>query len=147
MGGFTLVEMLVVMALLGMLTSMALPSMRRWHDAVQARAQVATLVQSVRAAMFAAGVQRRAMRLAVESFEPAAAAENEPQVGFRVDGEMLKLRLPPGWQALRVEPAVFLASGLCEPGAVALGSAAGAALVLRVSGPLCSVALEADVRS
>jgi len=147
MGGFTLVEMVVVMVLLGMLTSMALPAMQRWHDAVQAKSQVSTLVQSVRAAVFAAGVQRRVLRLTADSFEPEAANVEAPEVGFRTVGETLKLRLPAGWQARRVEPAAFLASGLCEPGAVELDSTAGAVMVLRVSGPMCGVSLEAEASS
>ena len=47
-------ELMVVLALLGLLSAMALPRMQRWHDAVQARAQAAELVGALREAAFAA---------------------------------------------------------------------------------------------
>lgn len=143
--GFTLIEMLVVMVLLGLIASMALPAMQRWHDAVQAKSQVSALVQSVRAAIFAAGAQRRVLRLAAGSFEPELSSAGG-DVRFGVEGETVKLSLPPGWKAGRVSAAAFLPSGLCEPGAVELVSDSGAVMLLQVVGPVCGVSLSTGGR-
>lgn len=70
--GFTLLEMLVVMVLLGLVTSLALPAMQRWHDAVQLRARVAVVVDAMRAAAFAAGASRVELVMDASSFAPLA---------------------------------------------------------------------------
>lgn len=71
--GFTLLEMLVVMVLLGLVTSLALPAMQRWHDAVQHKAQAAAIIDALRAAGFNAGANRRDIVIDAASFQPAGA--------------------------------------------------------------------------
>lgn len=136
--GFTLLEMLVVMVLLGLLSTLVLPQMQRWHDAVQARAQGAALLDELRAAAFAAGARRVTLRLEVASFEPATTASS--QAAARV----LSVRLPPNWVLREMEPAAFLASGLCEPGGARLLTDRGVPVRLSVAGPRCEVRLEPD---
>lgn len=132
--GFTLLELLVVLVLLGLMTSVALPRMQRWHDAVQARAQGAALLDELRAAAFAAGARRTRLVL-------SAASLQEPTE--KVADGLLRLTLPSGWTATGVSDAAFLANGLCEPGALDLRSDRGVELRLRVDGPRCAVSLEA----
>ena len=72
--GFTLLEMLVVMVLMGLVTTLALPAMQRWHDAVQAKAQAASIVDALRAASFEAGATRRELVVDERSFDPAVRA-------------------------------------------------------------------------
>jgi prepilin-type N-terminal cleavage/methylation domain-containing protein len=133
--GFTLIEMLVVMVLLGLLTGLALPAMQRWHDAVQAQADGAVLVGAAHAQAFAAGVRRSALRLTEASFAASGAASSPALPG------LARLDLPPGWTLERVQPATFLASGLCEPGRVDLVSSRGVPMELQVLGPVCRIAL------
>lgn len=136
--GFTLLELLVVMVLLGLISSLVLPQMQRWHDAVQARAQGAALLDELRAAAFAAGARRVTLRLEAASFEPGA---TDSQGGVR----LLRARLPPNWVLRELEPAAFLASGLCEPGSARLLTDRGVPVRLVVAGPRCVVTLEPDV--
>lgn len=131
--GFTLLELLVVLVLLGLMTSVALPRMQRWHDAVQARAQGAALLDELRAAAFAAGARRTRMVMSDASLLAAPTTGPDPVV---------RLTLPPGWTATTVESAAFLSNGLCEPGMLGLRSDRGVDLRLRVAGPRCSVSLE-----
>jgi prepilin-type N-terminal cleavage/methylation domain-containing protein len=132
--GFTLLELVVVLLLLALMTSMALPRMQRWHDAVQARAQGAAVLDQLRAAAFAAGARRMRLALTASSLADAVPA---------AESQLLHLSLPPGWVATRVEEAAFLANGLCEPGALELRSDRGVDLRLRISGPRCGVSIEA----
>lgn len=168
--GFTLIEMMVVMVLLGLLTTLALPAMQRWHDGVQARAQTQGVIEALRAAAFAAGANRRSLVMDAASFvsaAEAAAAEAAsasaaqaatPEAGADAAVEpgaptagppatppgsdpRVRVVLPPGWRVETVQPAVFLANGLCRPGAATLATQAGARITISVEGPACAVAL------
>lgn len=149
--GFTLLEMMVVMLLLGLMTTLVLPSMQRWHDGVEARSQVAALVETLQAAAFAAPTSRKRMVMDSGSFEPRSPAPKDGTEDARQAGSAggatspvpapgrVSLSLPRGWRAERVVEAVFLPSGLCSPGYAALRTEAGAPLLLEVLGPRCSI--------
>lgn len=138
--GFTLLELMVVMVLLGLVTSMTLPAMQRWHDGLLARTEASAIVEKLQAAAFDAGVQKRSLRLDAESFtqgtpprEGVAGHDGSKKV------ERVKLSLPPGWQLGRSVAAVFGADGLCKPGLIALRSSRGTPLIFTVQGPICKI--------
>ena len=149
--GFTLLEMMVVMLLLGLMTTLVLPSMQRWHDGVESRSQVAALVESLQAAAFAAPTSRKRLVMDSESFAPPPSLPPdraaEPRSTGSTAGDLpqalapsrISLSLPRGWRAERVVEAAFLPSGLCSPGFAALRTEAGAPVVLEVLGPRCSI--------
>jgi len=134
--GFTLIEMLVVMVLLGLMAGLALPAMQRWFDAVQAKAHAAALIDAMRSAAFAAGATRRTIVVDAGSFGVEAGTEAAAN-----ETERLSLSMPPGWSLLRAEPAWFLATGLCKPGRLVLEPEPGRSLALVVHGPICKVEL------
>ena len=156
--GFTLLEMLVVMVLMGLTTTLALPAMQRWHDAVQTKAQAATLVDALRAARFRAGATRQEVVVDATSFLPVAppspaasdpSARPTPQDRPR-DGpdaqvapspDRLPLALPPRWRAEKVGDIRFLANGLCKPGSILLRTERNDPVGIEVRGPLCGVEL------
>ncbi len=138
--GFTLIEMLVAMVILGLVAGMALPAMQRWYDAVQARAQVAAIVESLRGAAFAAGARRTTLVVDEGSF--AAATPGRAQAASAPAGRV-PLALPPGWQMVRLVPASFLSSGLCHPGMLVLETDRKVRTVVRIDGPICKIELAA----
>jgi prepilin-type N-terminal cleavage/methylation domain-containing protein len=139
--GFTLIEMMVVMVLLGLVSALTLPSMQRWHDAVQARAQIALVVESLRGAMFSAAARRQDVLVDLSSFAPASAASAAPNPG----PERAKVTLPDGWAAERVVDAMFMKSGLCRPGMALLRKPTGQRVMVQVSGPACGIDTLTDV--
>lgn len=154
--GFTLVEMMVVMVLLGLLTTLALPAMQRWHDGVQARAQTMGVVEALRAAAFAAGANRSLRVVDAASFVPArgapapvaAEASAAPLTAAPATDDLptppattIEVPIPTGWQVDRADPAAFLANGLCRPGRIEFKTAAGARVAIDIGGPTCSVGL------
>lgn len=168
--GFTLLEMLVVMVLLGLITSLALPAMQRWHDAVQLRAQAGLVVDVLRAAAFQAAASRRDMVVDASSFEerspalsapPSASApassQADAEAAIPADGvarapaarqDHVTVTLASGWSVTEVTAARFLSTGLCDSGGFTLQPPAGTPVAVRVDGPVCKIALlsPADTR-
>ncbi len=140
--GFTLIEMMVVMVLLGLMSTLALPAMQRWHDAVQLRAQLALVVESLRAEIFSAASRRQDVVMDMGSF-----AQGTPTADAKtlVGAGRAKVAMPAGWVAERVVEAKFLKNGLCQPGMVILRQPEGHRVVLQVAGPSCAVDTLTDV--
>jgi prepilin-type N-terminal cleavage/methylation domain-containing protein len=149
--GFTLLEMLVVMVILGFLTSLALPAMQRWHDATQLRSRTAVVVDALRIAALKAAASRQTLVMDERSFKATADAEpvddaasaaarsrTAPPASAAVNSHVV-VEMPRGWTAKRVVEARFLANGLCKPGMVMLTTERGEQVVVKVSGPLCAV--------
>ncbi len=140
--GFTLLEMLVVMVLLGFVTSLALPAMQRWHDATQLRSRTAVIVDTLRVAALKAAASRRTLVMDERSFKPARGASeaaSPAQATGAPTGDHLEVALPPGWTATRVLEARFLGNGLCQPGSALLTTERGEQVEVSVQGPLCAV--------
>lgn len=150
--------MMVVMVLMGLLTTLVLPAMQRWHDGVQVRSQVAAIVEALHAAAFAAPASRKKLVMDTRSFvalappaAPASAAsgiEATPAVAAPLPGgppaadndrHLLRLPLPTGWQAESVSTVEFLPNGLCRPGYAALRTERGTPVRIDVRGPVCTI--------
>ncbi len=139
--GFTLLEMLTVMVLLGLASAIALPRLDRWHASMVTRAQLGSIDEALRGAMFAAGAGRRDLLLDRGSFEPAGQAAG-PDAR---DARRVRLALPPGWQVIEIDDAVFLGNGLCRAGKAVLRSTSGAQVHVHVEGPACAIRTQVDL--
>lgn len=131
--GFTLLELMVVMVLLGLVASMTLPRLSRWYAGVQARAEAGLVLEGLRAQAFRAGALRRDLRLTARSVE----------LGGEEAG-LAHLSLPPGWALRRVVETVFRADGLCGNGLLALSSPSDQALMIVIKGPSCEFSWQPD---
>lgn len=149
--GFTLLEMIVVMVLIGLATTLAVPAMQRWNDAVQARTRAAQIIDALRAAMFDAAAKRRDTIIDDASFtpegdpQPVKSPLSQPGPG-RLEQAMaedvvapLKLQLPDGWKPERVDRIRFHANGLCTAGSLWFRTDRDQVLRIEIGGPICSV--------
>jgi prepilin-type N-terminal cleavage/methylation domain-containing protein len=141
--GFTLIEIMVVMVLLGLVSALTLPSMQRWHDAVQVQAQSAQVVESLRSTMFSAASRRQDMVVDLSSFSTGVGQEAATPTGTAAVGHA-RVSMPEGWQVQRVVTATFLNNGLCKPGMAVLRSPRQQSVVIRIAGPACSIDTVSD---
>lgn len=139
--GFTLLEIVVVMVLLGMITSLTLPAMQRWHDSLLAQSEASAVVEALQAAAFSAGASKRTLQLDAASFSPGDAIALRPTP---LGQTRAQVSLPAGWSISRISPAVFRADGLCEPGLVALKTSHEARLLVSINGPICRISWAPD---
>ena len=95
--GFTLLELLVVMALLGLATSMAAPRVLAWAEAAQQRADLDVL-------------RARLTALPTQSFFAG-------KTRLLMD-EATTWPLPQGWRIYTPQPVVYEASGMTRGGTV-----------------------------
>jgi prepilin-type N-terminal cleavage/methylation domain-containing protein len=101
--GFTLIEMMVVMVLLGLLASIALPNFERWFNSTQ---------QRVDASIIALQVQNLLARTAIlnQSLELTSTTLRQTLI----DGKPA-LDLPPGWTLRTQDQLSVNGSGYCLP--------------------------------
>lgn len=134
--GFTLLELMIVMVLLGLLAGLTLPALNRWYAALQGRSEASLVMEALRAQSFRAGALRRDLRLTERSFAPQAEGDK--------DIALARVPLPEGWKLRRLVGATFRANGLCDDGLVALTSSSGSALLILIQGPSCQFSWQAD---
>lgn len=103
-GGFTLLEMIVVLALLGLIASLVGPSMLRGIDAWRRAAQVDAVIEQIR------GLPARALA-AGRAIEISQVAVDGPQPPLRAE-EDWRLVVPATWSVH--------ATGVCDGGQVQL---------------------------
>ena len=104
-GGFTLIEMLVVLLLAGLLTSMVLPAMQRMMDGSQRRAAHDSILGQLDELGYEAYLQGRTTEL-----------HNSAEVG----AGKFPFALPEGWEVQVKQPIVFAFTGICSGGELTL---------------------------
>lgn len=122
--GFTLLEMVVVMSILGLVTAMAAPSLLNTIDTWQRQTQVDAVLDQVRGLPGRARATGAAIRL-----DPQSLAAKQPP-----------LTIPDGWSLAVSAPWQVQANGVCEGGGLQLSDGARV-WAIAVAAPLCEPSL------
>ena len=123
--GFTLLEMIVVLAILGLVTAMVAPSAVRSIDTWRRQAEQDSLLDQIRALPGNARATGRAVVISDETLSSA-------KPPLKVSAEWT-LRVPAPWR--------INANGVCEGGEVEIGNAYGTKSI-KVASPFCDPAVQ-----
>ncbi|MDE2407741.1 MAG: type II secretion system protein [Xanthomonadaceae bacterium] len=119
-GGFTLLEMIVVLALLGLVTAMVVPSMLRGIDSWRRQSAMDALLDQIRALPGVARASGKALLI-----DDKTLASNTPP-----------LRIEEGWRLSAPVPLQVAGSGVCSGGELAVGNAYGQRRI-KIAAPFC----------
>ena len=122
--GFTLLEMIVVLAILGLATALVAPSAVRGIDSWRRQAAIDGLLDDIRALPGNARSTGRAIALSDEALK----AEDAP------------LRIAGSWTLTVPQPWNVEANGVCEGGELVIGNDYGSRTIA-VSSPFCDPAV------
>lgn len=121
--GFSLLELLIVLALLGLMTALVAPRLQRTYEAIASSGERAEVRRQL----------GRLPRLARIAGEPIVVDEGDAAALATV------LALPEGWRVIPLEPLRVEANGLCHASRVRV-EGAGDTEDLSLSMPTCGVA-------
>ena len=133
--GFTLLELIVVLALLGLVTVLALPNLERMYEGFSRKAEQGRILNRI------AGLGREAM-LRGRAFAVYGAGEDaaEAIADRRVSGfEPYDLDVPPGWEVNLDRPLLVRANGVCLGATVTLVHRGVSAARVVLQAPYCRV--------
>lgn len=105
--GFTLLEVLVVLALIGLLAGLTAPRLGRMHDSIRVSLERDDVLRRLDGLGYAVYRQGRPATLRAYPFPGDQAETDRPP-----------LALPPGWTLHAPEPIAFYANGACGGGIV-----------------------------
>lgn len=130
--GYTLVEMLVVMAIVGMLTGLVGPSLFKLVQRGERAAQRQSLLSEIQALGYRAYSEGRSIKLdgIVEHAEPAGGGEDANAPPFLV---------PEGWRVQIKNEISYNFNGMCSGGELVLLSPDGDSETLELKPPRCRI--------
>jgi len=143
-GGLTLLELVVVLAVLAIVTALALPSIRRGAQSLQLRTSAGRVASLLREARLQAVTHRRPARVALESSHRGATLAWEG-----TDEPLRRVELPEQFRLLTVaggESLTFSPRGLVRDAEWAVEGPGGRRLIVEVHGITGRVAVAAPVR-
>ena len=133
-GGFTLLELLVVLAVVGLATALAMPNLQRLYAAATRASEQDYVLDQI------AGLGREAMLNGRAYVVFGNAPPPDPAEGARyADYETYVVDVPEGWRLALDRPLVVLANGVCLGGALTLSHAQSTAVRLELAPPYCRV--------
>lgn len=141
--GVTLLELVVVLAVLAAMTAFALPSIRRGSDSLQLRAGAGRVASLLREARLQAVMHRRSTRVVLESSHRAAALAWD-----ETDGPLRRVELPERFRmeaTMGGETLTFSPRGFVRDARWAVEGPGGRRLVITVNGVTGRVAVAAPV--
>lgn len=107
--GYTLLELLVVLLILGLMTALTMPRLLTLYERLQVSQQRDDVLTQLNRLGFVAFSQGQAFTLT--QYPPPETAVNQPAP---------PLTLPPGWSLLATPPIHYRANGVCEGGTLTM---------------------------
>ena len=137
--GFTLLELIVVLALVGLVTVLTLPNLERLYEGIARKAEEGRILNQI------AGLGRDAMlRGRAYAVYGTRKAGNEPGAGGRVSGyEPYNLAIPDGWEVSLDRPLLVRANGVCLGARVTLVHQGVSTAEVALRAPFCRVTFDA----
>ena len=132
--GFTLLELLIVLALLGLATAIALPNLERLYVAATRTSERDHVLDQVAALGREAALRGRAYVVFGNARAPGADA-----AARYAEYETYVVDVPQGWRLELDRPLVVRANGVCLGGALTLSHAEGEAVRIELTPPYCRV--------
>lgn len=127
-GGFTLLEMLVVLAIAGLLAGIALPNLSKMAE----RSRI--------------GTERTGIVSSLENLGYSAYSNGKPYTLVALDAtsDNSPFKVPDGWRIVAENPINYAVNGVCSGGVVTLFGPDRTAERLLLKAPLCRAELLAD---
>lgn len=121
--GFTLLELLIVLALIGVTAAVVVPGLARTYDAIVGSGERADVVRALEGLPLAVAADGQPLR--IDPREPGALAA--------------RLSMPDGWTVRLLQPLHIERTGYCHPFEVAV-TGREATETWRLASPACEVA-------
>ena len=137
-GGFTLLELIVVLVVLGLLAALAMPNLTRLYDGTVRKTQRDHILDQFAALGQEAMLHGRGYRV----FGTADAAEAADPLALETDYAPYPLEVPEGWQVRLERPLVVHANGVCLGGTLTLAHADAPPLRIELAPPYCRVEID-----
>jgi prepilin-type N-terminal cleavage/methylation domain-containing protein len=125
--GFTLIEMMVVVVLMGLVASVALPNFERWFASTQQRVDASRIAMQVQNLLARAAILNQSLDLT---------STNAKQV--LADGKPA-LDLPAGWTLKAQDVLAIYGSGYCVPAEINFVSTANQKVNIKIRDQQCNV--------
>ena len=133
-GGYTLLEIMVVLALLGLATAIAMPNLERLYVAATRASEQDRVLDQIAALGREAALRGRGY-VVFGNVAPPAPVE----AARYADYETYVVDVPEGWRLELDSPLVALANGVCLGGALTLSHEEVAAVRVELAPPYCRV--------
>ena len=137
-GGFTLLELLVVLALLALVTAIAMPNLERLYASATRMSERDYVLDQVAALGREAVLRGRAYVVFGDAPPP-----DPVETARYADYERYVVDVPEGWRLGLDRPLVVLANGVCLGGALTLSHPDAAGVRLELAPPYCRIDVDA----
>ena len=137
--GFTLLELIVVLALVGLVVVLAVPNLERLYEGFTRKAEQGRILNRIAGLGREAMLQGRAYAVYGTGDDIDEAEPGRPVSGF----EPYDLEVPDGWELSLDRPLLVRANGVCLGAIVTLAHEGVSATQVILRAPYCRVASDA----